>query len=288
MDVSLGVIFGIVSLLSWGIADLLAKVVIIKFGSLRALFIQQLIGFLIIGAYSFVFLNVPIITVQMMIILIITSIFATFGYIMFYKAMERGNISIISPIVSSWAAITVILSIIFFGEALTLLQSFAIILIFFGIFLTSIIWGDFKKSIKGGFSTGIKESIASMICWGIGFTLLKITVDSLGTIIPIVFFRLFSVVIILMILLRKKLKLVFKPIHLLLIIVFSGILDVFGLLTYNTGITTEFVSIVAPISSAFPVVTIILAYIFLKERMVLNQKIGAAFILTGLILISIV
>jgi len=91
-----------------------------------------------------------------------------------------------------------------------------------------------------------------------------------------------------MILFRKKMKLIFKPVHLLIIIIFSGILDVFGLLTYNMGISTEFVSIVAPISSAFPVVTIILAYIFLKERMVLNQKIGAVLILTGLILISLI
>jgi len=191
MDISLGIIFGIVSLLSWGIADLLAKVVIVKIGGLRALFIQQLVGFLIIGIYSFVFLTMPVITIQAMIILIITSIFATFGYIMFYKAMEHGNVSIISPIVSSWAAMTVVLSIIFFKETLTSLQGLAIIMIFCGIFLTSIVWGDFKKSIKKGFSTGVREAIISMICWGIAFTLLKIIVDLLGNIIPIVFFRFF-------------------------------------------------------------------------------------------------
>ncbi len=288
MDISLGIIFGIVSLLGWGIADLLAKVVITKFGGIRALFIQQLVGLLFIGAYCFIFLTIPVISFELMILLAVTSIFATFGYVMFYKAMEYGNVSIVSPIVSSWAALTVVLSVVFFSEVLSILQFFSILLIFFGIFLTSIVWKDFKKSLKGGISNGVKEAIVSMVCWGIGFTLLKLTVDSLGTIIPIVFFRLFSVVIILAVLFRRKLEIIFKPFHLLLIIIFSGILDVLALLTYNIAITSEFVSIVAPISSAFPLVTIILAQIFLKERMVLNQKIGAAFILTGLILISLI
>lgn len=59
-------------------------------------------------------------------------------------------------------------------------------------------------------------------------------------------------------------------------------------MAYNLGVTTAFVSIVSPIAATFPAVTIVLAYIFLKERVVNSQKVGIVAVLAGLILISLV
>jgi uncharacterized membrane protein len=65
------------------------------------------------------------------------------------------------------------------------------------------------------------------------------------------------------------------------------LLDFSGFLTFNLSLTTEFVSIVGPIAATYPAVTVMLAYVFLKERVANNQKIGIAAILTGLALISL-
>ena len=56
---------------------------------------------------------------------------------------------------------------------------------------------------------------------------------------------------------------------------------------YAFGIRGEQVSIIVAIVAAFPLVTIVLARIFLKERLVLNQALGIASVITGLILISL-
>lgn len=46
--------------------------------------------------------------------------------------------------------------------------------------------------------------------------------------------------------------------------------------------TENSTSIIIAISSAFPLVTMLLGYIFLKERLVLNQYIGAFMIIGGI------
>ena len=65
-----------------------------------------------------------------------------------------------------------------------------------------------------------------------------------------------------------------------------GVLEVIAFFAYGSGITSEFTAIVAPVSAAFPAVTILLARIFLKERLEINQKTGIFSILAGLVLIS--
>jgi uncharacterized membrane protein len=45
---------------------------------------------------------------------------------------------------------------------------------------------------------------------------------------------------------------------------------------------------VGPIAATAPAVTVLLAYFFLQEKVVTNQKIGIIAILIGLVLISLV
>jgi uncharacterized membrane protein len=58
-------------------------------------------------------------------------------------------------------------------------------------------------------------------------------------------------------------------------------------LLFGAGLTYENTSIIAPIVSAFPIVAIILARIFLKEVLELNQKLGVVTVIFGLVLLSI-
>jgi drug/metabolite transporter (DMT)-like permease len=74
------------------------------------------------------------------------------------------------------------------------------------------------------------------------------------------------------------------PVKLLLLI---GVFDMAGFLSYSYGVAGAYASIVAPIGSAFALVSILLAKIFLKEKISLNQMIGMAAIVSGVVLIAI-
>ena len=72
-----------------------------------------------------------------------------------------------------------------------------------------------------------------------------------------------------------------------LIFFICGIIYTIAWIIVNYSISAGFVSIVTPISSLSPAVIVILAVIFYKEKLVLNQKIGILTILSGLFLISL-
>ena len=55
----------------------------------------------------------------------------------------------------------------------------------------------------------------------------------------------------------------------------------------NYGVSVGNTALITTISSLYPAITVILALIFYKEKLVLNQKIGILIILIGLILISL-
>ena len=67
-----------------------------------------------------------------------------------------------------------------------------------------------------------------------------------------------------------------------------GLIDVAAFFALFMGLREGFVSIVAPISHSSPAVTIILAYIFLGERLLLHQKIGVVAILIGISVLSMI
>ncbi|OGK21969.1 hypothetical protein A3C23_00350 [Candidatus Roizmanbacteria bacterium RIFCSPHIGHO2_02_FULL_37_13b] len=58
-----------------------------------------------------------------------------FGMLTFYTAISSGLVSLVTPISSTYAAITVVLSIKFLHEKITKIQSFAILLLILGIIL---------------------------------------------------------------------------------------------------------------------------------------------------------
>lgn len=288
MAIEVGVVFAILTMLSWGIADFLAKKAIDRIGYKKSLLINQSIALGPIFVYAILFFNIPEISTSLILITIATAFLALVGYLSFYKGLQKGNISVVSPITSSWAVVTTLLAIVIFGETLSSLQIVGVLGIFIGIFLTSTNLKEFKKSIRQGTSNGVLEAIIAMVSWGLTFLLVKPIVDAAGPVMAVLFLRAIMLVFLFSWVRISRTKIGIPTKLIFLFLIGSGLLDVFGFVTYSIGITTEFLSIVSPIVAIFPAVTIMLAYVFLKERLVNNQKIGIVTILTGLVLISLI
>ncbi|MGA2385601.1 MAG: DMT family transporter [Candidatus Bathyarchaeia archaeon] len=288
MTLEIGILFAIVSMLSWGTADFFAKKVIDKIGCTTTLVFNLSASLGPILVFAVLFSKIPPITIGLVSITVVAGVLGIIGYIFLYRGFQKGKVSVVSPISASWAVITTLLAIFLFKEELTLLQIIGIIVIFVGVFLTSTNLAELKKSIKHVRYNGIMDGIISMIAWGIAYAVIKPVVSTAGPIMALFLLRavgtlsLFSWVGFS----GKKISRPTKLVFLFLIIVSA--LDTFGFAAYNVGITTEFVSIVSPVAATYPAVTILLAYLFLKERVVNNQKIGVVAILAGLALISIV
>ncbi|HEX3036911.1 MAG TPA: EamA family transporter [Thermodesulfobacteriota bacterium] len=127
----------------------------------------------------------------------------------------------------------------------------------------------------------------AMFSWGVSLFLIVPPSKVLEWFLPVFVFRLFALIMLTTFMLYTKsmFKVKFQPSSLILILSI-GFLDVGAFFTYSFGVSSAYASVVAPIAGTFTMVTILLAKIFLKEKIVPNQAIGIIGIIAGLGLIS--
>lgn len=197
-----------------------------------------------------------------------------------------GKVSIISPVAACWAVVTVILSLIFLNEMLTALQAVGVSLAILGAVLTSFKLHDLMKLKLRNLATGVEYAIITLLAWGMLFAFIDVLVTELSWFLPVFFIKTVAVFYILTFSSVTKRNISF-PKNVALFIILIGVLDFVGFLSYGIGLAYEYATIVAPIASTSPLVTIILARIFFKESLEMNQKIGIVSALIGLVLLSI-
>ena len=285
-----GILAGLGADLGWGAADFFAAISSRKIGNLLTFFWMQIIGFLIASIYLLTQLSSlnPESLINFLPRLTAVAFFMLVAYLNFYQALAKAQVSLVSPLGGCWGIVTAILSIIFYGEVLKLTQIWAIIMIISGILLISADWKKILTAKKAKFFNGAKEGLIAMLGWGIALFLVVPASKSLGWFLPAYGYRALSLFMLFIFLLFNKTKMKFpleKKISIPLILV--GVLDMLGHFSYNFGVSGAYAAIVAPVSSAFPLVTVLMAIIFLKEKLLVIQTLGIIAIIGGLILISI-
>lgn len=281
---------GLATMSLWGVAIFLAVIANRKLENVIVLFWMQLFGFLLGIFYFFSTLNsfdlVPVL--QYLPQLIAIALLQIGAYLSFYRGLAKGQVSMVSSIGASWGLLAAILGVVFLKEVLKTNQLIAIIFIALGIVLVSINLKELISNKKLKLLVGVKEGLMAMVCWGVALFLLASLTKVLGWFLPAFLFRLFLLIFLSVFIFFSKKKFVPGKIKfpwgLLLLI---GIFDMGAFFTFSLGTSGSLASIVAPIGSAYALVTIILAKIFLKEKIKTNQYVGIAGIIFGLILISL-
>jgi drug/metabolite transporter (DMT)-like permease len=286
MDLLFGVFFGLITAFCFGTADFLSKSVVRKLGYYKALLFYQIFGWVPVFLYVLFFLKILILSVELMGLVLITALFNIGGFIFFFKALEKGQVSIVSPIISSWGAITTLLALIILHETLTPTQLTMVVLIFIGVALTSLEYGGLKR-IKQNISLGVPEALIGVVIFGMAFFLSKFLVNDLGGILTLFYVRLTGFLYLLFSSPLKGIEFSLPKRKILFTLVVMGLLDSFGYFSYYTGIDRGLVSIVAPVAGLTSLFAVILARVFYKEKLVLNQKIGIALAITGLVGLSL-
>lgn len=274
----------------WGTAIFLAAIASRRIGNVLTLFWMQLFGFLV--ALFFLLVNFHSLPINSLIrnipLLIVVAVLQVIAYLSFYKGLEKAQISLVSPIGAAWGLVTAVLGVVFLKESLGILQVLSIILIVFGISLLSVNIWDLIKLKKVSLLVGVREGVVAMLGWGISLFLLVFATKDLGWFLPALVFRLFVLFLMVgyMVFTRRPfvVKSTKSTMFLLLLI---GVFDIAGFFSYSLGVSGSYASIVAPISSAFALVTVILAKVFLKEKWELNKIFGILLIAAGLVLISV-
>lgn len=208
-------------------------------------------------------------------------------YWLVYKGFSKGQLAVLNPIFASYSGIVALISIIFLSERLTPVISIALAAIFLGILLMNT---DLKnlRSKRLNLVPGVAEVAAAAVLaaiWTILWDGFVNGQDSLAYAMLMYFFMTLAAIFAAKI---QKINLKSVNTNLWKLLVLIGLGEVVAYLSISIGFSkTDFTSIVALISGSFSLPTVILAHLFLKERITRLQEISVAIIIAGIIIISL-
>lgn len=222
-----------------------------------------------------------------------------------YAGLRFLELSVSSPVQNSSGAIAGLMTFIFLGQRMTSLQLWAIILITVGVILL----GVFEHQLAEKERLENKEIVDRKYKFGalaLLFPLLYALLDSLGTFADAWFFDFYAAVddgtlemqanlsyeftwllvaviafIYVVVIKKQTFKLMEQKDRGL-----AAIFETLGQFFYVYAISSNAV-VVAPMISAYSVVSIILSRIFLKEKLTTKQYLAVAGIIVGIVILSI-
>lgn len=288
-EIIVAILGGVGAMLGWGIADFFAKKTVDKIGDVKTLFWAQTLGILPLLVYFLLNYSTPHITVSAISLLVLYGIIDAFGYTFFYKALEKGKVSVVSPILATFAAFAVLISAFLFGEQILPIKWLALGVVFAGILLTSIDLRGLRDGSldKEDLVKGLPETFAGVALFAIWFPLWDNFVSKGDWAFLVLGLRAVISLTVLLFAKSTKIRLVVKEVDIWKLLILIGLFDGGAYLTLTWGFgATTLTSVVTMLSAAYSLPTLILARIFLKEKLAVNQWIGVVSIIGGLVLLA--
>lgn len=281
------IFFGLVAMCGWGVINFLIALLTKKVKSFKVAFLIQFFAFFP-TLLLFPFFKTGLSFGKDFLSLSLLGIIGAGAYTFLTKGYSQGAVSIISPISSSWAVITAVLSFIILKEEITSFKIIGIVTALLGVILVSTNFQQLFKEKKVKLLAGTKWAILTAIGWGINFFLLAFFSRKLGWYFANLGLRFWSSLAFLGLanLTQNKFSYLLKNIPKLLWAIV--VLDVFTFMMFNLGLVKGEPAVVSVIGSAAPLVSITLAALFLKEKLSWLQKVGILFCLAGIITLSLV
>lgn len=283
----MAIFFALLTLIGWGVGDVFVTIASRRIGNIPTVFWGQVFS-IILTSFYIPFAGLPS-NLLMFLFALVLGLSLSWGTLFYFRALEVGNAQLAGTIGGSFVLPVVLLSVIFFGERLSLWQILGIVLILAGLILASFELKQLRnKKINEIFSDkGAKYAFLAMIVWGVYYAVIRISVESIGWFWAFYPANLFFILLLIFgKIKRNSLKIFTDKKTLLAIIIFSVLINI-AQFSYNLGILNGFTSVVAPIAGSYPVLFVILARLVFKEKLTRQQALGIVSSLLGIVLVSL-
>jgi drug/metabolite transporter (DMT)-like permease len=282
------VLAGISAMLGWGVSDFFASQSSDKVGHFKTVFYSQITGVLVILIAAICLstsFNMPL---SLLPVLLVCGVSYAFGYILFYKGFELGNISVVSAVITLQTVFIIAISYFLSGQRLTPLQVPGILMAIVGVLLVSVNIND-VKSAGPSISKGVKETLLAALLFGVLYwPTNEYIVERIDWIAATLYIKIIAIItlIVIAIVSREKIRIPKNLMHsrMYTIIALTGALEAVGVLSIGLGGAYGDYIIVAPIAGSLTIVTVSLAVIFLKEKISKQQGLGIVLTVLGILI----
>lgn len=276
----MGVLLALASSGLWGTADFLAGEMSRRRAAVAVAGASQVVG---LGVMLVVMLATGAHTQgvawsQVLPWAVLASLTGLAGLVSFYQALSMGRMGIVSPIAALGVLVPLAVGLLR-GEEPAAWQYLGIVVAVIGVVLAS------GPEVSGG--AGLRPvmlAVLAAVCFG-SFAVFVAEGSQTSAVLTMTAQRATSasLVLILALTVRRVGGLQTGDAPRLLLI---GVFDVFANLTYGLASTMGLLSVVSVLGSLYPVVTVVLAWLILKERLQAAQYVGVTLALVGVVLIS--
>lgn len=281
------ILSGLITYIGWGTGDIFGATAARKVGAATTTLWSILIGMALLTLYiplalsEFRGLTLPIILLS----LALGSLFIL-GNIFINEALTLSSVSLMGAILSLIPIMTLVFSLLFFHDTVTMTQWVIIGIVLFGVFLCTVNFDDLKNR-RGIRDKGVILSIISVFMIAIYFTALRLPMEKVGWFWPVyIGYFSFPIFFIYARVRNISIESPFKK-NAFLPILFSAVSLRAAEISFNIGLNLYGSTVIAPIAGAYPSLFFILSFIFFHDPLSVQQKIGIFITITGVVLFSL-
>jgi drug/metabolite transporter (DMT)-like permease len=286
-------LYALCAAVAWGAGDFLGAVGTRRAGLLGTMCTGQAVACLALALLALTPVPVARPGPGGLVTLAASGVLGVISYAGFYRALQLGPVSLVSPMFSAYAVVAVILAVVFGGERLTRPGLAGVALTIGGVVLVSAVGppGAGPEPHPGGrgHRDGVPYALVAMLSWGVTIYLLGRASESLGWFLPVALSRIVTFAIILsitaVVFLRRPAARP-RPATLLLPAI-AGFLDVVAFIAYTRATATGSVAVTATASACFPLIVIAGGVVVFHERLRARQILGTAMTLAGLLVLGL-
>ena len=326
----LGIGLGVIVALLLGSADILATLATRRLRTFKTTFVSQLIGLLALLVLAIIVYwrwHLPLTFTSLVpsaLIGIFTGLCAAIGYLLFYRALEVGPVSIVSPITATSSTFTLVLSVLILQERLTFGHMGFVMLIILGLILASTSLVELRTLLKQPgyslWSQGVRWAIVATLAFGAMDFGIGASASISGWFLPVLWTRVFSIFFLFLASRWRRQQRIsraqvtanlvssgrtlslslpsledisyirspFSTLGLgILLALLAGTVESVAILTFSFDTRIATTGITSAIASSYALVTLLFGLIVYRERLAKNQLFGIAVFMIGLILLAV-
>jgi drug/metabolite transporter (DMT)-like permease len=285
----MGILLGLTAALSWGLADYFAAMASRRSGSFRVVLGFHLAAMVLLTALLVVTgEGLSDVSGGDLAWFAFLGVLGGVSYLAFYQALAIGPISIVSPIVSAYAAVTVVCAVVIGGERLGGGETAAIVVVILGVLFASSDLAQMHRLERVAL-LGILLALATAVVIGAFVYGVAYFSADYGWLVPIFLARGFSTLFLVLVSLRGgEWRFTDRSPRLLTTIVLIAVVDTLGYVAFNFGVRHADTSVVATAAAPYAVVPIVAGVFLLHERPRTTQWAGIGLVIAGLVLLGLV
>lgn len=248
---------------------------------------MQVVGTLALGASLLALGRWPPLTPESIPIGIGLAAVGSFSLFLLYRGLALGPIAVVSPIVASYSALTVVLVVVFLGDRLTAEQTVAIGIVFAGVLLSTAdlraVVATFRRPLPG-VPISLLATVGFAI-WGALFAAGTRQHDGMALILV---GRASAIVMMAAAIAaaRRERPREFGPTSAVLVVT-VGVFDTLANVAFMLGVQTGNAAIAITGSGLYPLLPAVLGIVRHGERLAPNQYVGILIVVGGLVALGL-